>query len=136
MSRRLAQDVSKRKKRGQPMDSAGTASRRSCGCMAVHHALFANCTACGRILCEAEGEGPCFFCNSIVRALLAAAVHDGMAWQCVAWHGVVWHDMAAVTQRRRWRRRRRLVPLKRRALAWPRRYTRTRPKFRRSSSTL
>ena len=40
--------------------------REACTCMARRHPLFANCTACGKIICELEGEGPCFFCGSFV----------------------------------------------------------------------
>jgi hypothetical protein len=37
-----------------------------CGCMAKDHRLINNCTACGKIACEQEGEGPCFFCGNPV----------------------------------------------------------------------
>lgn len=40
--------------------------RRQCNCMAVEHALVTNCTACGKIVCEVEGEGPCYFCGSYI----------------------------------------------------------------------
>eukprot|EP00466_Bigelowiella_natans_P003641 jgi/Bigna1/73340/fgenesh1_pg.23_\ len=40
--------------------------RVKCQCLATRHALFSNCTVCGRIVCEKEGEGPCFFCGSFV----------------------------------------------------------------------
>ena len=34
--------------------------------MATRHELFTNCLACGKIICSQEGEGPCFFCGSMV----------------------------------------------------------------------
>jgi len=48
--------------------SASSAShhRSRCNCHALEHSLFTNCTSCGRIICEAEGDGPCFFCGSLV----------------------------------------------------------------------
>ena len=33
---------------------------------ATTHALYTNCVACGRIACEREGAGPCFFCGAPV----------------------------------------------------------------------
>lgn len=41
-------------------------SREECSCMAMQHPLVTNCTVCGKIVCELEGEGPCFFCGSYV----------------------------------------------------------------------
>ena len=41
-------------------------ARMLCHCQATSHPLFTNCTACGKVVCEAEGEGPCFFCGSFV----------------------------------------------------------------------
>lgn len=43
-----------------------TQGRSRCECMATEHKLVTNCTACGKIMCEMEGEGECFFCGSIV----------------------------------------------------------------------
>lgn len=34
--------------------------------MAQRHPLINNCLHCGRIVCEIEGAGPCFFCGNIV----------------------------------------------------------------------
>jgi hypothetical protein len=34
--------------------------------MAQKHPLINNCLHCGRIVCEVEGAGPCFFCGNIV----------------------------------------------------------------------
>ena len=42
--------------------------RRECGCMAKDHALINNCVHCGRITCELEEEGPCFFCGKLIFA--------------------------------------------------------------------
>eukprot|EP00300_Choanocystis_sp_HF-7_P033845 c46279_g1_i1.p1 GENE.c46279_g1_i1~~c46279_g1_i1.p1 ORF type:complete len:520 (+),score=103.55 c46279_g1_i1:29-1561(+) len=50
---------------GQPNPDP-TRRKRRCECMATEHALFTNCLSCGRIVCEAEGEGPCVFCGSVV----------------------------------------------------------------------
>jgi Putative zinc finger motif, C2HC5-type len=40
--------------------------RRHCECQATQHDLFTNCIACGKIICDREGEGPCFSCGSYV----------------------------------------------------------------------
>ncbi|KAF2899219.1 hypothetical protein ILUMI_06955 [Ignelater luminosus] len=40
--------------------------RHPCNCEARIHALINNCLKCGRIVCEQEGSGPCFFCDSMV----------------------------------------------------------------------
>eukprot|EP00911_Craspedida_sp_UC1_P000218 UC1_evm1s165 len=40
--------------------------RRECDCQARHHPLINNCLACGRIVCEQEGSGPCVFCGTLV----------------------------------------------------------------------
>ncbi|BFG00184.1 activating signal cointegrator 1 [Drosophila madeirensis] len=37
--------------------------RRHCDCQAAQHKLINNCLACGRIVCEQEGSGPCLFCG-------------------------------------------------------------------------
>lgn len=47
-------------------------SRRPCGCQARIHALIDMCTNCGRIACERELEGPCFFCGNHVGRDLSA----------------------------------------------------------------
>lgn len=39
---------------------------KKCDCMAQAHALVNNCTGCGRVVCEYEGEGPCSFCGNPV----------------------------------------------------------------------
>lgn len=43
-----------------------TKQRKKCDCMASVHSLINNCLACGRIVCEVEGEGPCSFCANPV----------------------------------------------------------------------
>ena len=40
--------------------------RQKCDCQAQKHDLVNNCLACGRIVCEQEGEGPCLFCGEMV----------------------------------------------------------------------
>ncbi|VDO83564.1 unnamed protein product [Soboliphyme baturini] len=40
--------------------------RVKCDCQASAHGLVNNCLSCGRIVCEQEGSGPCFFCGSLV----------------------------------------------------------------------
>ena len=40
--------------------------RNLCDCMVTRHKLINNCLACGRVVCEQEGEGPCFFCGNPV----------------------------------------------------------------------
>lgn len=40
--------------------------RRVCNCQASKHGLIANCLKCGRIVCEQEGSGPCYFCGNLV----------------------------------------------------------------------
>ncbi|ESO09785.1 hypothetical protein HELRODRAFT_183880 [Helobdella robusta] len=42
------------------------ACRHRCDCQAQRHALVNNCLECGRVVCEQEGSGPCFFCGSLV----------------------------------------------------------------------
>uniref|UniRef100_A0A914D5D7 Zinc finger C2HC5-type domain-containing protein n=1 Tax=Acrobeloides nanus TaxID=290746 RepID=A0A914D5D7_9BILA len=40
--------------------------RHPCECQARLHKLIINCMGCGRIVCEQEGSGPCFFCAQLV----------------------------------------------------------------------
>ncbi|VUZ39588.1 unnamed protein product [Hymenolepis diminuta] len=40
--------------------------RHPCQCLAVRHRLVGNCTSCGRIVCEQEGSGSCYFCGNLV----------------------------------------------------------------------
>ena len=41
-------------------------TRNECDCMATKHSLINNCLICGRVVCEQEGEGPCYFCGNPV----------------------------------------------------------------------
>ncbi|GAB5360100.1 hypothetical protein AAMO2058_000598200 [Amorphochlora amoebiformis] len=66
--------ITKKKRGKKGKGSAKDDSRKSqkafvrakCSCMATRHDLYCNCTVCGRIICQKEGEGPCFFCGSLV----------------------------------------------------------------------
>lgn len=40
--------------------------RHTCDCQATKHLLIANCINCGRIICDQEGSGPCYFCGNLV----------------------------------------------------------------------
>ncbi|VDK31768.1 unnamed protein product [Taenia asiatica] len=40
--------------------------RHPCQCLAIRHPLIGNCTNCGRIVCEQEGSGACYFCGELV----------------------------------------------------------------------
>lgn len=40
--------------------------RVQCYCQCTKHRLVNNCTNCGKIICELEGEGPCLFCGAWV----------------------------------------------------------------------
>jgi hypothetical protein len=71
--------------------SETTRKRVECNCQAVDHALVANCTACGKIVCAAEGEGECFFCGSFVTStgtvpapeFIETMRADEVWWSCV-----------------------------------------------------
>jgi hypothetical protein len=45
---------------------AVVSKRIECGCYGLDHQSLVICTICGRIHCEIEGEGDCFFCKSKV----------------------------------------------------------------------
>ncbi|KAH7726351.1 activating signal cointegrator 1 [Aphelenchoides avenae] len=58
--------------------------RHACECQAREHQLVANCLSCGRVVCEQEGSGPCFFCSALVctreeRELIGRETKEGMA---------------------------------------------------------
>lgn len=53
-------------KEGEARTSVRLPGRHPCECLAQKHSLINNCTSCGRIVCEQEGEGPCYFCGSLV----------------------------------------------------------------------
>jgi len=42
------------------------AGRQACECQATRHRLVGNCVACGRVVCQQEGPGPCLFCGALV----------------------------------------------------------------------
>lgn len=42
--------------------------RQICYCQCTKHRLISNCSVCGKIVCEQEGEGPCLFCGAWVSA--------------------------------------------------------------------
>jgi activating signal cointegrator 1 len=63
--------MSKKKTKGERLDLSDRGvvllkGRRECLCQAQYHNLVNNCLTCGKIICEQEGEGPCFFCGNIV----------------------------------------------------------------------
>lgn len=68
------QQSSSRKKKGGKVISLAEAAKGSivyqqgkpCSCQARQHRLVSNCLACGKIVCEQEGEGPCKFCGALV----------------------------------------------------------------------
>lgn len=43
-----------------------TKGRRICDCEAQVHELLENCLNCGRLTCESEGPGKCFYCGSLI----------------------------------------------------------------------
>jgi len=47
-------------------DSMKLPGRQPCECQAAKHPLVSNCLACGRVVCEQEGPGPCLFCGRLV----------------------------------------------------------------------
>ncbi|CAF2952255.1 unnamed protein product [Rotaria sp. Silwood2] len=56
--------------------------RNTCECQASKHKLISNCLKCGRIVCEQEGSGPCFFCGNLVctrdeRQLIISGTQEG-----------------------------------------------------------
>ena len=50
----------------QEIEPENVFGREMCNCMAKTHKLINNCLSCGRIVCEQEDEGPCFFCGQLV----------------------------------------------------------------------
>lgn len=51
---------------GKDRTAAKLPGRHACECQASKHDLVNNCIECGRIVCEQEGSGPCFFCGNLV----------------------------------------------------------------------
>jgi hypothetical protein len=41
-------------------------NRVMCGCMATRHTFYTSCMDCGRIHCDKEGPGYCFFCDRLL----------------------------------------------------------------------
>ena len=71
------EDGAPRRRKGRrafvPVDVAGgderfdlLPGRRACECQATRHRLVGNCLACGRVVCQQEGPGPCLFCGALV----------------------------------------------------------------------
>ena len=62
---------------GSPPDTAATAGAvpgPRCDCYATRHALFCNCTSCGKILCVLEASELCNFCGARLRLANGAPV--------------------------------------------------------------
>ncbi|KAK7576508.1 hypothetical protein V9T40_012794 [Parthenolecanium corni] len=51
--------------------------RYLCNCEAKKHQLINNCLTCGRIVCEQEGSGPCYFCGNLVCTVEEMAAFNG-----------------------------------------------------------
>ncbi|XP_077989088.1 activating signal cointegrator 1-like [Glandiceps talaboti] len=51
---------------GQAKSIVQIPGRHPCECQAQKHRLINNCVKCGRVVCEQEGSGPCFFCGALV----------------------------------------------------------------------
>ena len=51
---------------GQARAAVKIPGRHPCQCLGQKHSLVNNCTECGRIVCNQEGSGPCYFCGALV----------------------------------------------------------------------
>jgi len=51
---------------GEARQEVRLPGRHACECQATKHKLISNCLSCGRIVCDQEGSGPCFFCGNLV----------------------------------------------------------------------
>jgi len=51
---------------GEARQEVRLPGRHACECQATKHKLISNCMSCGRIVCDQEGSGPCFFCGNLV----------------------------------------------------------------------
>jgi len=51
---------------GEARQEVRLPGRHACECQATKHKLISNCLNCGRIVCDQEGSGPCFFCGNLV----------------------------------------------------------------------
>ncbi|XP_005994154.1 activating signal cointegrator 1 [Latimeria chalumnae] len=65
-SKKKAKFVNLYTKEGQDRLTVLIPGRYPCECLAQKHKLVNNCLSCGRIICEQEGSGPCFFCGTLV----------------------------------------------------------------------
>ncbi|XP_032647071.2 activating signal cointegrator 1 isoform X2 [Chelonoidis abingdonii] len=65
-SKKKAKFVNLYTKEGQDKLAVLIPGRHSCECLGQKHKLINNCLTCGRIVCEQEGSGPCFFCSTLV----------------------------------------------------------------------
>ncbi|XP_070542239.1 activating signal cointegrator 1-like isoform X2 [Ptychodera flava] len=51
---------------GQAKSTVQLPGRHPCECQAQKHRLINNCLKCGRVVCEQEGSGPCYYCGALV----------------------------------------------------------------------
>lgn len=73
----LRPDPSKSKKKNREgKTTIESKIRTPCNCQCMEHPFFSNCRVCGRVVCEAEGAGSCFFCFSHVTALATIPNED------------------------------------------------------------
>ncbi|KAJ2777672.1 hypothetical protein H4R18_005033 [Coemansia javaensis] len=68
LKRERQQELREQRQRQQRAAAAAQRTRTRCECQAAAHALLTNCLACGRIVCDAEGPGPCMFCGNDVES--------------------------------------------------------------------
>lgn len=59
-------------KKGASSSVDGASEASKCGCMATRHKYSSSCTACGRIVCEEENSGVCFFCETPILPPMSA----------------------------------------------------------------
>ncbi|OMJ14960.1 hypothetical protein AYI70_g7576 [Smittium culicis] len=65
----ISTEKSKSSSNAKKIRAEKTSTRKECGCKALEHPLYSNCVSCGRIFCEIEGSGPCFFCSKPIKSL-------------------------------------------------------------------
>ncbi|KAJ2808153.1 hypothetical protein H4R20_000981, partial [Coemansia guatemalensis] len=68
IKREKQQKIREKKEEEKRRRRLANRKRVKCECQATDHPLFTNCLTCGRIICESEGPGPCFFCDSNVES--------------------------------------------------------------------
>lgn len=61
-------------------------NRKLCYCMATIHELVSNCLKCGKIVCKAEGKGPCMFCGTWVDNYIDVTGEDSYRVQAAVDH--------------------------------------------------